>query len=141
MLITNLIFSFSIFSRSNFLLVCNYINNIYLFQKLNIFLYFKDSQIWLTQLLYWEANFANSYVTVQKLWYIWSYDKFTIWKKTTLSSVEVLSDLVFWHEIWTLFNRDCCICRENNSNSKTFSLNFLSVIEDILVLLTTGFSY
>ena len=70
MLITNLIFSFLIFSYSNFLLVCNYINNIHLFQKLNIFLCFKKAQIWLTQLLYCEANFANSYVTVRKLWYI-----------------------------------------------------------------------
>ena len=52
MLITNLIFSFSIFSYSNFLLVCNYKNNIYLFQKLNIFLCFKEAEIWLTQLLY-----------------------------------------------------------------------------------------
>ena len=95
MLITNLIFSFSIFSYSNFLLVCNYINNIYLFQKLNIFLCFKEAQIWLTQLLYCEANFASAYVTVQKLWYIqYVYNL----EKTTLSSVEVLSNLVFWHE-------------------------------------------
>ena len=138
MLITNLIFSFSIFSYSNFLLVCNYINNIYLFQKLNIFLCFKEAQIWLTQLLYCEANFTNSYVTVRKLWYIqYIYNL----EKTTLSSVEVLSDLVFWHESWTLFTSDCCIHQKNNSNSKTFLLTFLSVIEDIPVLLITGFSY
>ena len=68
MLIINLIFSFSIsLKNSIFLLVCNYINNIYLFQKLNIFLRSKEVQIRLTQLLYCEANFANSYVTVRKL--------------------------------------------------------------------------
>ena len=45
MLINNLIFIFSNFFRSNFLLVCHYINNIYLFQKLHKFLSFKEAQI------------------------------------------------------------------------------------------------
>ena len=53
----------------------------------------------------------------------------------------MLSDLVFWHQKGTLFTSDCCILRENNSNSKTHLLNFLSLIEYILVLLITGFSY
>ena len=53
----------------------------------------------------------------------------------------MLSDLVFWHESWTLFTSDCCIRRKNNSNSETYLLIFSSVIEDILVLLKTGLSY
>ena len=53
----------------------------------------------------------------------------------------MLSDLVFWHENWTLFTSDCCICRKNNSNSETYLLNFLSVIEDILILLISGLCY
>ena len=53
----------------------------------------------------------------------------------------MLSDLVFWHESWTLFTSDWCIRRKNNSNSETYLLIFLSVIEDILVLLITGLSY
>ena len=61
---------FFIYFRSNFLLVHNYINNICLFQKLNIFLSFKEVQIWLTQRPFCEANYANSYVTVRMLWYI-----------------------------------------------------------------------
>ena len=120
------------------MLVCNYINNIYLFLKLNIFLSFKEAQIWLTQLPCCEANFANSYVTVRRLWRIKSVYNYG---KNILSSVEVLSDLVFWHESWTLFTSDWCIRRKNNSNSETYLLIFLSVIEDILVLLITGLSY
>ena len=69
MLITNLIFIFSIFC--SIFLVCNYINNIYLFQKLSIFLSFREVQIWLIQLPYCEANFANLYITVQMLWLIY----------------------------------------------------------------------
>ena len=48
--------------------------------------------------------------------------------------------MVFWHENWTLFTSGWCIRRKNNSNSNTY-LNFLPVIEDILVLLITGLSY
>ena len=84
------------------------------------------------------SELANAYITVRKLWYIqYVYNL----EKTTLSSVEVLSDLVFWHESWTLFTSDCCIRWKNNSKSKTFLLNIMSVIEDILVLLIAGFSY
>ena len=48
------------FSRSDLLLVSNYVNNIYLFQKLNIFLSFKEVEIWLIQLPYCEVNFSRS---------------------------------------------------------------------------------
>ena len=51
-LITNLIFIFSIFFCYDFLLVCNYINKIYRFQKLNIFLIFKEVQISRTTILW-----------------------------------------------------------------------------------------
>ena len=42
MLITNLIFLYLQFFSALIFLVCNYINNMYLFQKLNIFLSFKE---------------------------------------------------------------------------------------------------
>ena len=65
------IYFFNFFFCSVFL-VCNYINNIYLFQKLSIFLSFREVQIWLIQLPYCEANFVNLYVTVQMLWLIYN---------------------------------------------------------------------
>ena len=48
MLITNLLFIYYYFFRTDSLLVNKYVNNFYLFEKLNIFLSFKEVQIWLT---------------------------------------------------------------------------------------------
>ena len=56
---------------------------------------------------------------------------------TTFSSVEMLSDLVFWDENWTLLTAIAVYVRKIIVISETYLLNFLSVIEDILVLLIT----
>ena len=45
MLITNLLFIYYYFFRTDSLLVNKYVNNFYLFEKLNIFLSFKEVQI------------------------------------------------------------------------------------------------
>ena len=113
MLITNLILFY--------LLLFN------LFQKLNIFLSFTELQIWVTQLPYCEANFTNLNIT--------------IWEKTALSSssVEVGMMNTKW-KMNTIYS-DCRIHKRNNSNGKKYLLNFLSVIEDIHVLLIIGLSY
>ena len=137
MQITSLIFIFAIFFCYNILLLCNYINNIYQFQKLNITSSFKEVKIWLTQLPHSEANFTNLYITDWMLW-----DKICLQLgKTALSSIKLWAIWCFCQENWTLFTSDSCICKRNNSNSKTYLLNFLSVIEDKHVLLITGFSY
>ena len=63
---------FQCFFHFNFLLVFNYIHNIYLFRKLNIHFTFKEGQMWLTQLAHCEPNFTNVKVKIkdEMLWYI-----------------------------------------------------------------------
>ena len=97
MLITNLIFKFSIFFPFNFLLV------------------FKEVQ--------------SDWKSVYK------------YGKTALISIKVWAIWCLWLRNWTLFTSDCCLRNRNNSYSKTHLLIFLSVIEDIYVLLISGFGY
>ena len=58
----------------------------------------------------------------------------------SVSSIEVWTIWYFWHENWALFTSNCCSRNRNNSNSKTYLL-FLSVIEDIYLLLITCLSH
>ena len=58
----------------------------------------------------------------------------------SVSSIEVWAIWYFWHENWALFTSNCCLRNRNNSNSKTYLL-FLSVIEDIYLLLITCLSH
>ena len=58
----------------------------------------------------------------------------------SVSSIEVWMIWYFWHENWALFTSNCSLRNRNNSNSKTYLL-FLSVIEDIYLLLITCLSH
>ena len=82
--------------RSNFLLVCNYINDIYLFQKLNVFLSFREVQNWLTQLPSLRkkcpySELFRSAIFPPSAWI----NPFTIREKAALSSIVLWTTCVF----------------------------------------------
>ena len=135
MLVSILIFIFPFFSALIFLLGFNYRNKIYLFEKLSIFLNFKE----VTQQPYCEANFANPYVTVRMLRYI----KFVhnLKKKMHLVLQKYERFGIFGMSTEHYLAATTVYVRRRIVIVRRIYLIFLSVIEHVHVLLKSDLNY